>query len=228
MRFHLINRRFRMFREFFEKEKIFKGLTNPTGYKTITQNLLLYTIIFLAIYGLVYGYFVNNKNSDWALRDMVKFPATFLLALLFSSPAYHLLMMIFGCKLGYKETLAIMLAGMFVMSTFTLVFGGILLLLMGINNASYSIMQLTNGLVIFLGCLIGSVYFYFGLRVTHQFSDGAAIALTLICGIIFIVMLPQAAGLIGSYSSGTYGGYGLLEGMSGMWKGAQMTSALVH
>ena len=215
-----------MFREFFEKEKIFKGLTNPVGFKTITQNLLLYTIIFLAVYGLIYGYFVNNKNSDWAMRDMVKYPATFLLTLLFSSPAYHFLSILLGCKGGFKETLAIMLAGMFVMSTFTLVFGSILLLLMGINNASYSIMQITNGFVIFLGCLIGAVYFYFGLRITHQFSDSAAIALVLICGIVFIVMLPQAAGLIGPYSTGTYGG-GFLEGMGSMWTGAQMTRTLV-
>jgi len=215
-----------MFREFFEKEKIFKGLTNPVGFKTITQNLLLYTIIFLAVYGLIYGYFVNNKNSDWAMRDMVKYPATFLLTLLFSSPAYHFLTILLGCKGGFKETLAIMLAGMFVMSTFTLVFGSILLLLMGINNASYSIMQITNGFVIFLGCLIGAVYFYFGLRITHQFSDSAAIALVLICGIVFIVMLPQAAGLIGPYSTGTYGG-GFLEGMGSMWTGAQMTRTLV-
>ena len=215
-----------MFREFFEKEKIFKGLTNPVGYKTITQNLLLYTILFLAVYGLIYGYFVNNKNTDWALRDMVKFPATFLLTILFSSPAYHFLVMLFGGKGGFKETLAVMLAGMFIMSTFTLVFGGILLLLMGINNASYSIMQITNGFVIFLGCLIGAVYFYYGLRLTHQFSDSASIGLVLICGIVFIVMLPQAAGLIGPYSTGTYGS-GFLEGMGSMWTGAQMTKALV-
>jgi len=215
-----------MFREFFEKEKIFKGLTNPVGFKTITQNLLLYTIVFLAVYGLIYGYFVNGKNSDWAMRNMVKYPATFLLTLLFSSPAYHFLTILLGCKGGFKETLAIMLAGMFVMSTFTLVFGSILLLLMGINNASYSIMQITNGFVIFLGCLIGAVYFYFGLRITHQFSDSAAIALVLICGIVFIVMLPQAAGLIGPYSTGTYGG-GFLEGMGSMWTGAQMTRTLV-
>jgi len=215
-----------MFREFFDKEKLFKGLTNIAGYKTITQNLLVYTIAFLAVYGLIFGYFVNNKNTDWALRDMVKYPATFLLTILFSSPAYHLLMMMFGCKAGFKETLAIMLAGMFVMSTFTLVFGGVLLLLMGINNASYSIMQVTNGFVIFLGCLLGAVYFYYGLRYTHQFGDGPAIALVLICGIIFIVMLPQAAGLIGPYSSGSYGG-GFLEGMGSMWTGAQMTRAIV-
>jgi len=214
-----------MFREFFEKEKIFKGLTNPVGFKTITQNLLLYTIVFLAVYGLIYGYFVNSKNTDWAMRDMVKYPATFLLTLLFSSPAYHFLTILLGCKEGFKETLAIMLAGMFVMSTFTLVFGSVLLLLMGINNASYSIMQITNGFVIFLGCLIGAVYFYFGLKITHQFSDSAAIALVLICGIVFIVMLPQAAGLIGPYSTGTYGG-GFLEGLGSMWTGAQMTKAL--
>jgi len=168
---------------------------------------------------------VNSKNTDWAMRDMVKYPATFLLTLLFSSPAYHFLTILLGCKEGFKETLAIMLAGMFVMSTFTLVFGSVLLLLMGINNASYSIMQITNGFVIFLGCLIGAVYFYFGLKITHQFSDSAAIALVLICGIVFIVMLPQAAGLIGPYSTGTYGG-GFLEGLGSMWTGAQMTKAL--
>ena len=122
-----------------------------------------------------------------------------------------------------------MLAGMLIMSTFTLVFGGILLTLMGINKTAYGIMQLTNGIVISLGMLLGAVYFYYGLRITHQFNDGQAIALLLICGIIFLIMLPQAAGLIGPYSAGSYGGGysgGLMEGMAGAWSGAQMTKGL--
>jgi len=215
-----------VFREFFDKEKVFKGLTDRIGFRLILQQIVIYTIVFLGIYGLIYGYFVNNMDGEWALLDMMKYPATFLLTILFSSPAYHLLAMMFGCKGGYKETIAIMLAGMLIMSTFTLVFGGILLALMGINKTAYGIMQATNGGIILLGCLLGAVYFYYGLRITHQFNDSQAIALVLICGIIFLVMLPQAAGLIGPYSAGSYGGYGLLEGMSGMWGSAQMTSAL--
>ena len=203
-----------MFKDFFDKEKLFKRLATPSGFKSIVQETLLYTIIFLAIYGSIYGYFVNGMNTDWA-------PATFLLTLLFSSPAYHLLAMMSGCKRGYKETLAIMLVGTLMMSTFILVFGGILLILMGINKTAYGIMQATNGGVILVGCLMGAFYFYYGLRITHEFGDSASIALVL----IYMIMLPQAAGLIGPFSSGTYGG-GFLEGMSRAWGAAQMTKAL--
>jgi hypothetical protein len=214
-----------VFREFFEKEKLFRGLSDRKAFPIILQQIVMYTAVFLAIYGLIYGYFVNARSAEWAIKDLVKFPATFLLAILFSSPAYHFLAIMFGCKKDFKETIAIMLAGMMVMSTFTLVFGGVLLLLMGINEMSYSILQVTDALVILLGCLLGAIYFYFGLRIVHQFSDSIAIALVLICGIIFMVMLPQAAGLIGPYSTGAYPSP-FLTGMSGMWESAKMTKAL--
>lgn len=215
-----------MFREFFDREKLFKGLADRVKSRLILQEIVIYTIVSLGIYGLIYGYFVNNMDVDWALRDMIKYPATFLLTILFSSPAYHFLAIMLGCKGGYKETIAIMLAGMLMMSTFTLVFGGILLTLMGINKTAYGILQATNGGVILLGCLLGAVYFYYGLRITHQFNDSQAIALVLICGIIFMVMLPQATGLIGPYSVGEYERYGFLEGMSRIWGTAQMTKAI--
>jgi hypothetical protein len=214
-----------VFKEFFDREKLFRGLTDRIGFNIIFQQILIYTIAFLGIYGLIYGYFVNGMNGDWALRDMIKYPVTFILTILLSSPAYHLLAMIIGCKKDYKETIAIMLSGLFIMSTFTLVFGGILLTLMGINRTNYGIMQATNAGVILLGCLLGAVYFYHGLIKVHKFNDSQAIALVLICGVIFLVILPQAAGLVGPYSSGIYGG-GFLEGMSSTWGSAQMTKTL--
>lgn len=214
-----------MFKDFFDKKKLFLKLKKKKSFKSVIQQALLFTILFLALYGLIYGYFVNGMSMEWALKDLLKFPATFLLTILFSSPAYHLLSMIMNCKKGFKETFAIMLIGTMIMSTFSVVFGGVLLTLMGINRTAYGIMQATNAGVILFGCLLGALYFYFGLRITHQLSENAAIALVLICGIIYMVMLPQAAGLIGPYSIGEYGG-GFLEGMSGAWGAAQMTRVL--
>lgn len=213
-----------MFKELFDREKLFQGLRNKNTFDTLFKQILIFIILFQAIYGFIYGYFVNEKNVIWALKDLVKFPVTFLLTILFSSPIYYFLTMILGSKMDYKDTLSIMLSGLLVMSTFTFMLGGILLILMSINNVSYSVLQATHGLVIIFGCLFGSIYYYFGLRITHQLNDNVAIALVLICGIIFITMLPQAAGIVGPYSSGQYSDF--LKGISGMWGSAQMTKAL--
>jgi len=214
-----------MLREFLNREKLFQGLANDTTFINSLTKIIVLTIVFLGIYGAIYGYWLNEQNLEWILKDLIKFPATFLLTILFSLPGTYLVAIVSGTKKGAIHTFAVSLSGTAIMSTFTLAFGGILVILMGMNGVSYDFLQMTHGLIILFSALIGNFYVFFGFKNLLGLNDSAAMVLVFIGGIIWFVMLPQAAGLIGPYSSGAYASP-FFEGISGMWGSAQMTSAL--
>lgn len=214
-----------MMREFFDREKLFNAFASEKTFKETLTRIVGYSALFLAVYGLIFGFFANKNSLEWAFIDLIKFPATFLLAIVFSLPAVHVIAMIAGCKGGLKHTFAIMLSSTMLMSILTLALGGVLILLLGINKASYDILQITNVLVIGLSALISSFYVFTGFKITHGLNDSGAMILLLICGVIWLVMLPQVTGLIGPYSTGTYS-LPTLKGLSGIWGTMEATKAL--
>jgi hypothetical protein len=88
------------------------------------RSMILSTIIYLALYGLVMG--VSNSWQQ-AIMSAVKLPVLFLVTLLICLPTLYFFNLLYGSQLTFAQTAALMMAAVTVTAALTLAFASITL-----------------------------------------------------------------------------------------------------
>jgi hypothetical protein len=88
------------------------------------RSMIISTIIYLALYGLVMG--VSNSWQQ-ALMSAVKLPVLFLVTLIICLPTLYFFNLLYGSQLTFAQTAALMMAAITVTAALTLAFASITL-----------------------------------------------------------------------------------------------------
>lgn len=151
----------RTFTEAFEvfqsRERFMEKISNneyPTS--TIWGQLLL---IFLMTFG--YGLVMGSYNSfAQALLSGTKLWSLFTLTMLICFPAFYIVQIVLGSKIGMKQLMIILLSGLVMVSTIMLAFAPIVIFFQ-LSGGNYNFLQLLHvGIMIFSGI--------FGMRIVLE------------------------------------------------------------
>ena len=119
-------------------------------------SLLLYSSIFLALYGAIIG---STNGALQMLSSAFKLPALYLLTLLICLPTLYFLDIIFGSKRTFGQYVALLMASMAMISVMLFGFAPVTLFFrLSIND--YRFFLLLNIVVLSLTGLIGIKFFY--------------------------------------------------------------------
>jgi len=125
------------------------------------RSMVLSTIIYLALYGLVMG-----LSNSWqqGLMSAIKLPVLFLVTLLISLPTLYFFSLLYSSQLTFEQTSALMMAAVTVTGALALAFASIPLFFWLTVREQYTILTLLNSGVLAISSWWGLTFLRQGMR----------------------------------------------------------------
>src|SRR5438093_10234648 len=155
-----------------DRDGIWRQIAEERGLRKLTTQMLVSSVISLALYGAVLGF---SNSLMQALSSTVKLPLLFLATLAICLPTLYLFNLVFGARLSVMQAVTLILVSVTVTSVLTLAFAPISLFFL-ISAHSYSFFKLLNVSILVLTALVGLRFLTLGMRTLneHQLAEAAS------------------------------------------------------
>lgn len=140
-----------------EREYIFEKIYAEEELNDLIRHFAFYSLLFSAVYGLFLGMYAGNYQI---LAALIKIPLLVFGTLCVCLPVFHVLNVLFGIKLSFKQILAILMASTYFMSVILGATSPILLFFISMTEVKRFI-SLLNITAFATSC-------FFGLRLLRQ------------------------------------------------------------
>ena len=147
-----------------DRQGIWQQVVEDRQLGKLTGQMLVSSVIALAVYGAVLGSF---NGVLMALTSAVKLPLLFLVTLAICLPTLYLFNLVFGARLSIRQSLALVMVALTVTSMLALAFAPISLFFL-ITAPDYSFFKLLNVAILALSALVGLRFLTGGMRVLNE------------------------------------------------------------
>jgi hypothetical protein len=147
-----------------DRQGIWQQVVEDRQLGKLTGQMLVSSLIALAVYGAVLGSF---HSVLMALTSAVKLPLLFLVTLAICLPTLYLFNLVFGARLSVRQSLALVMVALTVTSLLALAFAPISLFFR-ITAPDYSFFKLLNVAILALSALVGLRFLTGGMRVLNE------------------------------------------------------------
>ena len=147
-----------------DRQGIWQQVVEDRDLPRLTGQMLVSSVIALAVYGAVLGSF---HSSLMALTSAVKLPLLFLVTLAICLPTLYLFNLVFGARLSVRQSLALVMVALTVTSMLALAFAPISLFFL-ITAPDYGFFKLLNVAILALSALVGLRFLTGGMRVLND------------------------------------------------------------
>jgi len=147
-----------------DREPLFTEIVEENGISHKIKCLVLVSVTLLAFYGVSMGIYNGLLQ---ALVAMVKVPLLFYLTLVVCYPLLYVFNVLFGSRMGFASTLALILASMAMSSVILGAFAPIALFFV-FSKSDYAFMKLLHVFTVGTAAVIGMVCMYRGLVVVCE------------------------------------------------------------
>lgn len=147
-----------------DRRGIWQQVVEDRGLTRLTGQMLVSSLIALAVYGAVLGSF---HSVLMALTSAVKLPLLFLVTLAICLPTLYLFNLVFGARLSVRQSLALVMVALTVTAMLALAFAPISLFFL-ITAPDYSFFKLLNVAILGLSALVGLRFLTGGMRVLNE------------------------------------------------------------
>ena len=147
-----------------DRQGIWQQVVEDRALSRLTSQMLLSSVIALAVYGAVLGSF---HSVLMALTSAVKLPLLFLVTLAICLPTLYLFNLVFGARLSIRQSLALVMVALTVTAMLAVAFAPISLFFL-ITAPDYSFFKLLNVAILGLSALVGLRFLTGGMRVLND------------------------------------------------------------
>jgi hypothetical protein len=147
-----------------DRRGIWQQVVEDRDLTRLTGQMLVSSVIALAVYGAVLGSF---HSVLMALTSAVKLPLLFLVTLAICLPTLYLFNLVFGARLSVRQSLALVMVALTVTAMLALAFAPISLFFL-ITAPDYSFFKLLNVVILALSALVGLRFLTGGMRVLNE------------------------------------------------------------
>jgi hypothetical protein len=147
-----------------DRRGIWQQVVEDRGLGRLTGQMLISSMIALAVYGAVLGSF---HSVLMALTSAVKLPLLFLVTLAICLPTLYLFNLVFGARLSIRQSLALVMVALTVTAMLALAFAPISLFFL-ITAPDYGFFKLLNVAILAVSALIGLRFLTGGMRVLNE------------------------------------------------------------
>jgi hypothetical protein len=147
-----------------DRQGIWQQVVEDRDLPGLARQMLLSSVIALAVYGAVLGSF---HSVQMTLTSAVKLPVLFLITLAICLPTLYLFNLVFGARLSIRQSLALVMVALTVMAMLALAFAPISLFFR-ITAPDYSFFKLLNVAILSLSALVGLRFLTGGMRVLNE------------------------------------------------------------
>ncbi len=144
-----------------DRENFFDEIRDRRQLGSKLRSMIVSTIIFLMLYGLVMG--ISNSWQQ-ALMSAIKLPVLFLVTLLISLPTLYFFNLLYGSQLTFTQTTALMMAAVTVTGAITLAFASIAMFFWMTIGEQYTILILLNVGILTISSWWGLTFLRQGMR----------------------------------------------------------------
>jgi hypothetical protein len=147
-----------------DRQGIWQQVVEDRELPRLTGQMLLSSVVALAVYGGVLGSF---HSALMALTSAVKLPLLFLVTLAICLPTLYLFNLVFGARLSIRQSLALVMVALTVTAMLALAFAPISLFFL-ITAPDYGFFKLLNVAILGLSALVGLRFLTGGMRVLND------------------------------------------------------------
>jgi len=147
-----------------DKQGIWHQIVEDRDLPRLTGQMLVSSVIALAVYGAVLGSF---HGVLMALTSAVKLPLLFLVTLAICLPTLYLFNLVFGAQLSIRQSLSLVTVALTVTAMLALAFAPISLFFL-ITAPDYAFFKLLNVAILGLSALVGLRFLTGGMRVLNE------------------------------------------------------------
>ena len=147
-----------------DRRGIWQQIVEDRDLTRLTGQMLVSSIVALAIYGAVLGSF---HSVLMALTSAVKLPLLFLVTLAICLPTLYLFNLVFGARLSVRQSLALVMVAITVTAMLGLAFAPISLFFL-ITAPDYNFFKLLNVAILTLSAIVGLRFLTGGMRVLNE------------------------------------------------------------
>ncbi len=144
-----------------DRQSFFQEVRDAAGLGSKLRSMVLSTITYLALYGLIMG--ISNSWQQ-ALMSAVKLPMLFLVTLLICLPTLYFFNLLYGSQLTFAQTSALIMGAVTVTGALTLAFASITLFFWLTVQEQYTILILLNIAVLAVSSWWGLSFLRQGMR----------------------------------------------------------------
>ncbi|MBN1886904.1 MAG: hypothetical protein JW850_02905 [Thermoflexales bacterium] len=139
----------------------FEQVRHGHGLESKLRSMVVSTIIYVALYGLVMGI-----SSGWqqALSSAVKLPMLFLVTLLICLPTLYFFNLLYGSQLTFAQTTALIMAALTITGALALAFASITLFFFLTVGEQYTLLVLLNAGVLAISSWWGLTFLRQGMH----------------------------------------------------------------
>jgi hypothetical protein len=147
-----------------DRQGIWQQVVEDRDLPRLTAQMLLSSVVALAVYGAVLGSF---HSVLMALTSAVKLPLLFLVTLAICLPTLYLFNLVFGARLSIRQSLSLVMVALTVTAMLALAFAPISLFFL-ITAPDYGFFKLLNVAILGLSALVGLRFLTGGMRVLND------------------------------------------------------------
>jgi hypothetical protein len=147
-----------------DRQGIWQQVVEDRDLTRLTGQMLVSSIVALAVYGGVLGSF---HSVQMALTSAVKLPLLFLVTLAICLPTLSLFNLVFGARLSVRQSLSLVMVALTVTAMLALAFAPISLFFL-ITANDYGFFKLLNVAILALSALVGLRFLTGGMRVLND------------------------------------------------------------
>ena len=147
-----------------DRQGIWQQVVDDHDLPRLIAQMLLSSVIALAVYGAVLGSF---HSVLMALTSAVKLPLLFLVTLAICLPTLYLFNLVFGARLSIRQSLALVMVALTVTAMLALAFAPISLFFL-ITAPDYSFFKLLNVAILTLSAVVGLRFLTGGMHVLNR------------------------------------------------------------
>ena len=147
-----------------DRRGIWQQVVEDRDLTRLTGQMLLSSVIALALYGAVLGSF---HSVLMALTSAVKLPLLFLVTLAICLPTLYLFNLVFGARLSIRQSVALVVVALTVTAMLAVAFAPISLFFL-ITAPDYGFFKLLNVAILALSAIVGLRFLTGGMRVLNE------------------------------------------------------------
>lgn len=147
-----------------DRQGIWKQIVEDRELGRLTLQMLLSSLVALALYGVVLGSF---NSALMALTSAVKLPLLFLVTLAICLPTLYLFNLVFGARLSVRQALALVMVAITVTAMLALAFAPISLFFL-ITAPDYGFFKLLNVAILALSAFVGLRFLTGGMEALNE------------------------------------------------------------
>jgi hypothetical protein len=147
-----------------DRQGIWQQVVEDRDLPRLTGQMLVSSVIALAVYGAVLGSF---HGVLMALTSAGKLPLLFLVTLAICLPTLYLFNLVFGARLSIRQSVALVMVALTVTAMLAVAFAPISLFFL-ITAPDYAFFKLLNVAILALSALVGLRFLTGGMRVLND------------------------------------------------------------